>query len=245
MRAKRFEIYLICASAICALLVACGGGGGGGSSLAPAPLRSPQGGPSPALPTPPPNPTPKPQDIPLNQIVGEQNFPAENTASGGQGSPVDSIPCDFAAVNYHIHTHLSLFYKGTQIAIPTSVGILNPVYSQSPPITVINGSCIYHIHTHNPNGLIHNENQAVDSFTLGQFFDIWGEPLSRSNVAGFTGPVLVYVATCATPRVEPFTCAAAQVYTGDPRQIELIQHEQITIEVGGPYVWPPYYQWTI
>lgn len=245
MRGADIGISSLCAAAIFALLAGCAGGGGS-SSVAPGPLRAPQEiQASPPLPTPPPNPTPKPQDIPLNHIVGEQYFPAEDTASGGQGSPVDGIACDFAKINYHVHTHLSLFYQGTQIAIPIAIGAMNPVYSQSQPITAINGSCFYHLHTHNWDGLIHNENQTTDSFTLGQFFDIWGEPLSSSNVAGFTGPVLIYVAQCATPRGEPFNCPAAQVYTGDPRAIVLTQHEEITIEVGGPYVWPPYYQWQI
>lgn len=209
--------------------------------MGPAPLASP----SPALPMPPPNPTPTPQLFPdffNGRLVGVVTFPAGDTASGGQGAPVDGIPCDLSAGTYHIHVHVSLFHNGTQIAIPLAIGIVNPVIGTG-GVLALSGSCMYHLHTHDRTGLIHIENPTVATFTLGDVFDIWGEPLTRSNIAGFTGPVLVYTANCAVGF--PFICDAPSVYSGDPRAIVFTQHEQITLEIGGPYVWPPYYEWHV
>jgi hypothetical protein len=71
---------------------------------------------------------------------------------------------------------------------------------------------------------------VVTTDFLGQLFDIWGQPLTTSNVAGFAGPTLFYVGTT--------------LFSGDPRTIVLSNNEQITLEVGGPYVFPPFYTWT-
>jgi len=211
--------------------------------MGPVPLANPS--PSPALPSSPPAPTPTPQILPdffQGRIVGLLTFSPGDTASGGQGAPVDGIPCDEAPSHFHIHAHISLFHNGTQIAIPLALGIMNPVIGAG-GVLATSGSCLYHLHTHDRTGLIHIENPIVATFTLGEVFDIWGEPLTRSNIAGFTGPVLVYVATCAPGF--PFICDAPVLYSGDPRAIVLSQHGQITLEVGGPYVWPPYYEWHV
>ena len=58
-------------------------------------------------------------------------------------------------------------------------------------------------------------------------FDIWGQPLDRTIVAGINGPVTAYV-------------NGAQ-YDGDLRAIPLTAHQQITLEVGTPIVPPPNY----
>jgi hypothetical protein len=141
---------------------------------------------------------------------------------------------------------VSLFYKGVQIALPLAIGIKDPVIliNRNGFPVAVRGSCTYHTHTHDQSGLIHIEALTVGTYTLGNVFDIWGEPLSSSpvNVAGFRGPLLVYLASCASG--VPFICDPPTQYTGDPRAIVLAQHLQITLEVGGPYVWPPYYQWS-
>jgi hypothetical protein len=165
----------------------------------------------------------------LGAIIGSQVFPNGDTATGGQGSPVDGIPCDSATITYHIHSHVTLFHNGTQVAFPIAVGLLNPVYTMGGNYASA-GTCSYHLHTHDNSGIVHVENDGVTAFTLGQLFDIWGMPLSMNNVAGFTGPMISYVGT--------------SLYAGDPRAIVFSQHEQITLEVGGPYVYPPFYTWS-
>jgi len=183
---------------------------------------------SPVIPTAPPAPTPTPMMLSPGAIVGSPYFPPGNTSVGGQGAPVDGINCDNAAVGYHVHSHVSLFVSGTQLAIPLAIGLISPTYSDGGTVAG-DGTCAYHLHTHDSSGIIHIENPAPTTFTLGQVFDIWGRPLSTSNVAGFAGPVLCYV--------------GASLCSNDPRAIVLGDHEQITLEVGAPYVFPPFYTW--
>ena len=183
--------------------------------------------------------------MPLTHNMGTLLNPGD-TASGGQGAPVDGDPCGDMVLTYHIHSHLSLFYNGQKIALPVAIGIVNPqiFLYQGKFRASLEGKCFYHTHTHDDSGLIHVEGNVRGIYTLGDVFDKWGEPLSTSpvNVAGFMGAsLLIYTANCT--RTVPFTCDPPVQYTGDPRAIVLAQHQQITIEVGGPYVWPPYYRW--
>jgi hypothetical protein len=83
-------------------------------------------------------------------------------------------------------------------------------------------------HTHDATGIIHIESPDERPYTLGNFFDIWGEPLSRKGVAGLQGAVKTYV--------------DGKPYAGDPRQIVLKEHGEITLVVGEPAVTPPRYE---
>jgi hypothetical protein len=139
------------------------------------------------------------------------------------GEPVDGIRCDTAeGVAMHIHPHLTILDHGRLVVIPEDVG------------RPIAGPCFYWLHTHTPDGIIHVESPSVREFTLGQFFDIWGQPLTRRNVAG------------AKPRpgerVDVYV--DGDRYAGDPRKIEFAQHLDIAIIVGRPYTKPPpFTQW--
>src|SRR3974377_248851 len=112
---------------------------------------------SPVLPTAPPAPTPTPVLLSTGAIVGSQYFPPGDTLAGGQGSAVAGIPCDHAAVVYHIHSHVSLFVNGTQRALPLGIGIMNPTYSNGGTVAD-GGTCTYHLHTHDSSGIVHIQN---------------------------------------------------------------------------------------
>ena len=62
------------------------------------------------------------------------------------------------------------------------------------------------------------------TYTLGQFFDIWGAPLSSTQVGPATGPVTAFYNN--------------QHWTGNPRDIPLNAHAQIQLDVGSPLVAP-------
>ena len=129
------------------------------------------------------------------------------------GQTVDGIRCDRAeGAVFHIHQHLALYDHGRQVAIPEDVG--RPVA----------GACLYWLHTHTPDGIIHIEAPVFRSFTLGNFFDVWGHPLSRSAA----GPARV-----AKGQLRVYVDGA--LYRGDPRAIALAQHTDVTIEAGAPY----------
>lgn len=139
------------------------------------------------------------------------------------GERVDGIRCDAAeGVALHIHPHLTILDHGKAVPVPEDVG------------RPLGGQCLYWLHTHTPDGIIHVESPAFHEFTLGQFFDIWGQPLNRRAVAGAKPrrgeAVKIYV--------------DGDPYTGDPRKIEFAQHLDIAILVGPPYKKPaPFTQW--
>ncbi|MDQ6781440.1 MAG: hypothetical protein M3Z37_09860 [Candidatus Eremiobacteraeota bacterium] len=210
-------------------------------SPSPSAAVSPSPSPSPAVPTPPPGPTPTPRVLFAGNLIGSQVFPNGDTVPpGGSGQTIDgTLACGPVNQTFHIHSHLSLWHNGVQIALPTALGIPGGTSF----ITTVNGgpytnngTCFYNLHTHDSSGIVHIEAPAATSFNLGQVFDIWGQPLTVGNVAGFIGPTLIYVDSTETP-------AQATLYTGDPRAIVLSNHQQITIEVGGPYVYPLFYTW--
>ncbi|MBC5827070.1 MAG: hypothetical protein GIW99_05235 [Candidatus Eremiobacteraeota bacterium] len=190
-----------------ATLAACGGGGGGAT-----------------VPAPGPSPSPTPIQLTAGMVLGQSAFPEGDTSSGGHGNVIDGIACAAAVGGYHIHSHISLFRNGTQIALPLAIGIPNPQIQNG---FVTNGSCFYQLHAHDASGIVHVEAQRPSAFTVGQFFDIWGEQLSSSNVAGFSGPVVVYV--------------NGTQYGGDPRAIVFAERQEVTLEVGSPTVAPPRY----
>ncbi len=151
-------------------------------------------------------------------VVGTAGFALGDSVAGGQGQAVDGIACsaqEYATV--HVHAHLALFVKGKQVAVPANAGI---------PSNGGRAMCLYWLHTHDATGIVHVESPVANVFTLGHFFDIWGQRLERSRVAGFAGPVRAYV--------------NGALYEGDLRTIPLIAHQEITLEVGS-YVSPPRY----
>jgi len=158
--------------------------------------------------------------------VGKAAFEPGDTPQGGTGQPVDGIEgSSREMLRVHIHAHLSLFFNGQQIAIPCGIGIVKPFRISNGFVGV--GSGFYWLHTHDATGIIHIESPDSRSYTLGNFFDIWGEPLSARGVAGLDGTVCAFV--------------DGKAYSGDPRAITLAAHTQITLEVGGPVVPPPVY----
>jgi hypothetical protein len=132
------------------------------------------------------------------------------------GQPIDGITCDRAeGAVFHIHQHLSILDRGKTVEIPSVVG------------RPIAGTCLYWVHTHGSDGTIHVESPKFRTFTLGNFFDIWGEPLSKKAV----GPIQL-----GSKSLRAYV--DGQRYFGDPRKIELAQHSDITLEVGPPFSKP-------
>jgi hypothetical protein len=178
-----------------------------------------------ATPSPGPSASSKPIKLADGGSIGAPHFKDGNSPAGGHGDPVDGIKClGMEGQGLHIHSHVALFVNGKQYAIPKLLG--------ATPTAA--GGCLYWIHTHDATGIIHVESPQIvapegdGEYTLGMLFDIWGYPLTRNGVAGFTGPVTAYV-------------NGAQ-YDGDLRAIPLVSHQQIVLEVGTPLVPPPNYE---
>jgi hypothetical protein len=161
-----------------------------------------------------------------NHQVGTLFFPDGDTATGGQGTAVQGVPCTTPDETFHIHTHLSIFMNGQALAIPANVGII-----QTPTV-----DCHYYVHTHDHSGKIHMEAPVPTNFTLGNLFAIWGMPLTTSNVAGITGVPLTAVYITENNTVTPFT--------GDPTTIPMLSHRHIAIVLGTPITQVPFFTWT-
>ncbi len=182
-----------------------------------------------ATPSPEPSASGGPTPIPLEDgtAIGKAMIAVSkagaDTKSGGQGQPVDGITCAGQEyVTLHVHSHLSIFYRGQQVQVPRLIGA-----AAVPP-----QGCLYWIHTHDATGIIHVEAPQLappggSEYNLGILFDIWGQPLTRDDIAGLKGPVTAYV--------------NGQRYDGDLRMIPLRAHQQIALEVGTPVVPPPNY----
>lgn len=129
------------------------------------------------------------------------------TTSATTDTTIAGIPCDSGEqLTYHVHAHLAVFVNGTQETIPKGIGINNTK------------PCLYWLHSHTPDGVIHIEAPSEQSFTLGQYFQIWAQPLSTTQVASAQGAVTAFV--------------DGQPFTGDPTTIPLKGHTLVQLNVG-------------
>jgi len=137
-----------------------------------------------------------------------------NQAGQANAAPtVDGIQCVATEGNVtHTHQHLAIYDKGKPVPVPQGIGISD------------GKGCLFALHTHSPDGIVHVESPTQAQNTLGQFFDIWGQPLSRTQVTSLVDAhgIRAYV--------------NGHLYTGDPRAITLMPHALITLETGPPWV---------
>jgi len=169
-------------------------------------------------------------DISDNPQIGTDQWPDRNSPTGGDGTPVDGIECsDHMSETYHVHVHLSIIVNGEEKSVPQEVGF----------VSFPGGTrCLYEMHTHDKSGKIHMEAEAERSFTLGNFFHIWGEPLGNTNVAGYEGlPIRLFL-------VEKDGTAATEVDAAEWANIELTSHRQLTFQIGTPIDVIPNYTWS-
>jgi hypothetical protein len=139
-----------------------------------------------------------------------------------QGKTIDGIRCGATEqLAYHIHAHLAVYDRGALRAIPAGVGIPGAVVQQSPYGPVVGqGQCFYWLHTHTPDGVLHIESPTTRVYTLGNFFDEWGQPLTATQVGPSKGQVTAFV--------------NGKPWTKSPRLIPLNPHAVIQLDVGTP-----------
>src|SRR5712692_6653828 len=130
--------------------------------------------------------------------------------------PIDTVSCDNGEHgDFHIHAHVTIYIDGKVAAIPANVGIAP------------DGSCLYWLHTHSSDGVIHIEAPSGFSITLKNFLDIWE---GRFPQLGYPGQLdqtdgwQVYV------NGKPFK--------GDFHRIPLQAHTLITLAYNSPGVQP-------
>jgi hypothetical protein len=143
------------------------------------------------------------------------------------GQQIDGITCQSSEqVLFHIHAHLTIAVRGVPRRVPAGIGVAPPdeVEQTASGAFIAGATCFAWLHTHSADGIIHTESPIKRTYTLGDFFDIWGQPLSRQRVGPVRGPVTALF--------------DGKLFTGNPRRIPLLAHAQIQLEVGKPLVAP-------
>ena len=126
----------------------------------------------------------------------------------GRSAPIGRFRCRRRSGARTV-AHVELFALRRVLILPAGIGTSRK-------------RCSYAVRTREPTGVL--EFVSAADLTLGDLFNVWGQPLTRTHMAGFRGEVRVYV--------------AGHRRRGDPRSVPLTPHGQIVLEVGG-YV-PPH-----
>lgn len=163
-----------------------------------------------------------PEGIPIPQAPQ-----LASNASIATGQTVEGIQCNAGEkLAYHVHTHLTIFVNGSPRQIPYGIGIVPPrqLENTSSGPFVAAGSCFYWLHTHADDGIIHIESPTYKTYSLGQFFAIWRQPLGPDQVGPAKGKVTAFF--------------NGQLYKGNPQNIPLGSHYQVQLDVGKPLIAP-------
>ena len=110
----------------------------------------------------------------------------------------------------HIHQHLDLSVHGRPVTVPPNVGI-----DQS-------RAFLSALHTHDDSGIMHVESPTAASFTLGQFFAVWGVRLDARCIGGL----------CARGAKRLRAWVNGKPVAADPTRIILAEHQEIVLAYG-------------
>jgi len=98
-------------------------------------------------------------------IVGGVYFLTHQSASN---LPPYLAECVNGSLAYHSHAHISITINGIDQVVPGQIGI--------------NGACLHPLHTHSTDGVMHVEPDQNRTFTLGDFFLVWGQPFNSTQL---------------------------------------------------------------
>jgi hypothetical protein len=120
----------------------------------------------------------------------------------------------------HIHQHLDVWVNGKKAAVPADVGIDTT------------GGFLTELHTHDTSGVLHVESATQRNYVLGQFFGEWGVKLTKSCLGSFCGHLHWWV--------------NGKKMVGNPAQLILKSHQEITLAVGKPpFIVPKSYKFPL
>ena len=222
LRAAAGAVVVISAAAVAAGLLLRQSASGSGRSSLPAslplaPISSLRG----FLPAPSPGPLgSEGVPVPAGKPLARAGAPAPgSTVDGISGAAGEQLA-------FHIHAHLTVFVAGSPRQIPYGIGVAPPIEVEPTPRGPFagGGAAFFWLHTHAADGIIHIESPIVRTYTLGDFFDIWHEPLSAEQVGPARGKVTAFF--------------DGRRYLGSPRGIPLLAHAQIQLDAGRPLVAP-------
>ena len=201
-------------------LSGCGGGGGGSNNPPPStPLTFSvtTTTPTSTIATPTAKAYIGPNGLPME--TGAFLAPATTTRLG---AIVKGIQCEpLAQLAYTAYAHLQVYVDGHSRALPGGIGIVdeNPIETQH---GLYYGAltCMYWLHTRAADGLVEVQSPVSRTFTLGDLFAVWNQPLDRTRVARSHGHVTATV--------------NGHRWHRNPALIPLREHETIQLAVGKP-----------
>jgi hypothetical protein len=147
-------------------------------------------------------------------LAGLQTGPAPwgaNTADLAERLRATGIPAlsPMEGTAVHIHQHLDLYVDGRRVLVPAGIGI-DPAVGYAP------------LHTHDPSGVIHVESPTVRTYTLGEFFAVWGVRFTPSCLGGY----------CAGGGRQLRLFVDGRAYRGDPTTLALAPHQELVVAFG-------------
>lgn len=160
------------------------------------------------------------------------------TGTGTYTTPVDGTPRDTMSclgtegTVIHIHMYLEIYANGLQVQVPANTGIIQEQNGNA---------CFYPLHVHQGEAnIVHEESPTQATYTLGAFFDVWGQKLSKTQM-------MQYQADATHPLVFEVFDANGKLttYTGNPLDLPLHAHDTIVILYNSPNVKPtPFTGWS-
>ena len=147
-------------------------------------------------------------------LAGLQTGPAPwgaNTADLAERLEAIGVPplSPMEGTAVHIHQHLDLYVDGRKVLVPAGIGI-DPAVGYAP------------LHTHDPSGVIHVESPTVRTYTLGEFFAVWGVRFTPSCLGGY----------CAGGGRQLRVFVDGRAYRGDPTTLALAPHQELVVAFG-------------
>jgi hypothetical protein len=148
----------------------------------------------------------------------------QSAAPSATPAPAANVPCGPSEVlTRHEHAHLTIVIRNQLRPVPANIGI--------------SATQICWLHTHDGSGIIHVEAGDQRTFTLGDFFALWRQPLGQTVLNG---------ERAASGEAVQAT-VNQQTYAGSPETIVLRDGEVIVLQLGppflqiAPFAWPPGY----
>lgn len=124
-----------------------------------------------------------------------------------------------------LDAHIEIFGANQVVLLATGIGTAAPRRFSGAWLTA--ARCFGDVATLDPTGTVYF--RAAASVTLGTVFRAWGQPLTATQVASFTGG-------------HALTFVDGRPWHGDPSALPLTSGAEIVVEIG-PYV-PPHHRYT-
>lgn len=153
---------------------------------------------------------------------GPRFRPSPTGSLTARTKPVDGMRC-LPPGRVLSAAHIEVFAAAHVVVVPSGIGFAPPLGRHGAYVN--GGRCAYPIRTLAPTGVVLME--TGPTVTLGQLFNLWGQPLTHRGVVGFSAP--------AGTEVSVFI--DGKRWRGDPSSAPIAPGAQIAIEVG-PYVTP-------